>query len=89
MVADPARARQILSNLLGNAVKYTMRGRIEVRLERLGDDRVRLAIADTGPGLSPDEIDRAPSSRSSASPAPARACPARGWACRCRAGWPC
>ncbi len=57
-VADPARARQILANLVGNAVKYTVRGRIEVRIERRGD-WVAVEVADTGPGLSPEELERA------------------------------
>jgi len=57
VVADATRTRQILANLVGNAVKYTMRGRIELRLEPLGADRVRLEIADTGPGLSADELE--------------------------------
>jgi len=57
--ADGARVRQVLANLLGNAVKYTVRGRIEVRIERRGDDRVAIAIADTGPGLSTEELERA------------------------------
>jgi signal transduction histidine kinase/ActR/RegA family two-component response regulator len=57
VVADAARTRQILTNLLGNAVKYTVRGRIEVRLDQLGADRVRLEIADTGPGLSTEELE--------------------------------
>ncbi|HVN02122.1 MAG TPA: ATP-binding protein [Caulobacteraceae bacterium] len=55
-LADPARVRQVLSNLLGNAVKYTTRGRIEARIELRGDDRIAIAIADTGPGLSPEEL---------------------------------
>jgi signal transduction histidine kinase/ActR/RegA family two-component response regulator len=55
-VADAARVRQILSNLLGNAVKYTVRGRIEARIERLSEDQVAVAIADTGPGLSAEEL---------------------------------
>ena len=49
----------MLSNLLSNAVKYTMRGRIEARVERRGDDRMAIAIADTGPGLSPEELTEA------------------------------
>lgn len=57
--ADPVRTRQILSNLIGNALKYTVRGRIEVRVLRVGDDRVRFEIADTGPGLTREEIDSA------------------------------
>jgi signal transduction histidine kinase/ActR/RegA family two-component response regulator len=55
-MADPARVKQVLSNLLSNAVKYTVRGRIEARIERRGDDLIAVAIADTGPGLSPDEL---------------------------------
>jgi signal transduction histidine kinase/ActR/RegA family two-component response regulator len=55
-VADAARVRQVLSNLIANAVKYTIRGRIEARIERRGDDRVAISIADTGPGLSPEEL---------------------------------
>ncbi len=57
--ADGARVRQVLANLLGNAVKYTVRGRIEVRIERRGEGRVAIAIADTGPGLSTEELERA------------------------------
>ena len=58
-LADPMRARQILANLLGNAVKYTVRGRIELRLSRLADDRLRVEVVDTGPGLTPEELDKA------------------------------
>lgn len=54
-LADAARARQVLANLLGNAVKYTVRGRVEARIERRGD-RIAIAIADTGPGLAPEEL---------------------------------
>ncbi len=57
-VADPTRARQILSNLIGNAVKYTVRGRIELRVE-LRADGVAFHVADTGPGLAADELHRA------------------------------
>lgn len=56
-LADAARVRQVLQALMSNAVKYTVRGRIEARLERHGDRQLRIAIADTGPGLSPDELD--------------------------------
>jgi len=58
-LGDPARVRQVLSNLIGNAVKYTVRGRIELRIERRGDDRLAVDVADTGPGLSPEELDEA------------------------------
>jgi signal transduction histidine kinase/ActR/RegA family two-component response regulator len=59
VVADPARVRQILVNLLGNAVKYTVRGRIEMRLSRPAADRARIEVVDTGPGLSSEEMDTA------------------------------
>lgn len=54
-IADPARTRQVLSALIGNAVKFTVRGRVEVRLSLAGD-RILAAIADTGPGLSEEEL---------------------------------
>lgn len=56
VMADSARLRQILNNLVGNAVKYTLRGRIEVRASLSAPDRVRFEVADTGPGLSTDEL---------------------------------
>jgi two-component system, sensor histidine kinase len=59
VVGDLVRTRQILSNLIGNAVKYTLRGRIEIRLERTAADRIRVEVADTGPGLTADELNRA------------------------------
>uniref|UniRef100_UPI002811F6EB ATP-binding protein n=1 Tax=Phenylobacterium sp. TaxID=1871053 RepID=UPI002811F6EB len=54
-IADPARARQVLSALIGNAVKFTVRGRVEARLSLTGD-RILAAVADTGPGLSDEEL---------------------------------
>ncbi len=56
VVADPARLRQILLNLVANAVKFSAEGSVEVRLGSLrkGGDRfrVRLEVADTGIGIS-------------------------------------
>lgn len=57
--ADPARARQALAALIGNAVKFTVRGRVEVRLSRTSERRITAAVADTGPGLNDDELARA------------------------------
>ena len=56
VVGDAVRTRQILSSLVGNAIKYTLRGRVEVRVERVEPDRLRIEVADTGPGLTPDEL---------------------------------
>jgi two-component system, sensor histidine kinase len=58
-VGDPMRVRQILANLLSNAVKYTARGRIEVRILLAASNRLHIEVADTGPGLSPEEIQQA------------------------------
>lgn len=58
VVGDLTRARQVLSNLIGNAVKYTVRGRIEARIEQR-DGVIAIAIADTGPGLTPEELEQA------------------------------
>lgn len=57
-VGDPLRARQIIANIVGNAVKYTVRGRVEVRVERRGD-QIAIEVADTGPGLSGEEMEQA------------------------------
>ena len=56
VLGDPGRVRQVLINLLGNAVKFTDSCRVAIRLraDRLDDGRVELAmeVADTGPGMS-------------------------------------
>jgi PAS domain S-box-containing protein len=51
---DPDRLRQIVWNLVSNAIKFTPRGgRVQVRLERI-DSRVELTVSDTGKGISPE-----------------------------------
>jgi signal transduction histidine kinase len=62
LVGDPSRTRQVLVNLLGNAVKFTPRGEIRVALSArpLADGRVeaRFAVTDTGIGIPPEELGR-------------------------------
>ncbi len=54
LVTDRMRLRQIILNLLGNAVKFTESGRVELRLRTM-QAALRFEIADTGPGIRPDE----------------------------------
>jgi signal transduction histidine kinase len=49
--ADPDRLKQIVSNLLVNAVKFTERGSIALRAEALPDGRMAITVADTGIGI--------------------------------------
>lgn len=54
VAGDPGRVRQILSNLLANALKFTRRGgRVGVRVEPQGEF-VRVEVADTGIGIAPE-----------------------------------
>jgi CheY-like chemotaxis protein len=53
---DPAYLRRILQNLIGNAVRYTDRGRVLVGVRRRGG-MVRLEVRDTGPGIPEAEQD--------------------------------
>ncbi|MAH65149.1 MAG: hypothetical protein CMJ27_13945 [Phycisphaerae bacterium] len=56
---DPLRFRQIVVNLLGNAIKFTAEGRITVELRSTDrDDRIRLIVSDTGIGMSDLEATR-------------------------------
>ena len=48
---DPARLRQVLVNLIGNAVNFTEKGGVGVRVSREGD-ALRFEVRDTGPGVS-------------------------------------
>jgi signal transduction histidine kinase/CheY-like chemotaxis protein/purine-cytosine permease-like protein len=55
--ADERRLRQILINVLGNAVKFTARGSIDLRV-RYQREMATFEIEDTGPGIEPAEVER-------------------------------
>ncbi len=58
-IGDARRVRQILGHLLGNAIQYTPSGRVELKLLPAADGLVRVKVVDSGPGLSPSELERA------------------------------
>lgn len=53
VLGDPTRVRQIVSNLLSNALKFTRAGRVDVRLSQ-HQDKVRIEVCDTGIGIAQD-----------------------------------
>ncbi len=59
LVTDPMKLEEILQNLIGNAVKFTPKGRIEVRVRNLEEqDRVEFSVADTGIGIEADNLEK-------------------------------
>ena len=57
VTGDPARVRQVLHNLLGNAVKFTQRGSITLTLVRDAESgRLSAEVQDTGPGIEASEL---------------------------------
>jgi PAS domain S-box-containing protein len=57
ILADFGKLRQVLINLLGNAVKFTTQGAITMRAFPAGNDRIAIEIEDSGIGISPEELD--------------------------------
>ena len=51
--ADQRRVRQILNNVIGNAVKFTHQGSVSVQVSRQGPDAISVGVTDTGPGIAP------------------------------------
>lgn len=61
VAADAGKLRQVLVNLMSNAVKFTMHGRVELLVRKTASDakthRLSICVTDTGVGISPDELD--------------------------------
>jgi len=63
IIGDPVRIRQVLLNLVGNAVKFTDQGSVTIRVQlgsqqpgENGSTRVRFLVIDTGVGVSPEDL---------------------------------
>lgn len=57
LTTDPARLRQILLNLVGNAIKFTESGRVAIEA-RVDDDRLICSVSDTGRGIAEADLPR-------------------------------
>lgn len=55
---DAARLQQVLWNILRNAIKFTDHGAITITTSNVGDNKISIAITDTGIGMTPDTISR-------------------------------
>jgi signal transduction histidine kinase/response regulator of citrate/malate metabolism/HPt (histidine-containing phosphotransfer) domain-containing protein len=62
VIGDPGRLRQVLINLVGNAIKFTAKGQVLVEVQREdgmdGQPQLRFSIQDTGIGIPRDKLDR-------------------------------
>ncbi|MBR9802578.1 response regulator [bacterium] len=59
--SDPLRIRQIMLNLIGNAIKFTERGFVQVNMSTVeleGKPQLRIDVSDTGIGMTPEQLDR-------------------------------
>jgi signal transduction histidine kinase/ActR/RegA family two-component response regulator/HPt (histidine-containing phosphotransfer) domain-containing protein len=57
--SDPARLRQVLMNLIGNAIKFTQSGEVRVTssfVEKEGQPQFRVEVSDTGGGIPPEKL---------------------------------
>ncbi|MEX0772666.1 MAG: PAS domain S-box protein [Balneolales bacterium] len=55
--ADPRRLRQVLLNIINNAIKFTDDGSVDIRLAANGENEVLIMVKDTGLGISEDRMD--------------------------------
>ena len=61
LMGDPGRIRQITTNLLGNAIKFTSAGEVSLHvfseLSESGEEQLHFTVSDTGIGISPDKVE--------------------------------
>ncbi|MDM0106190.1 ATP-binding protein [Variovorax sp. J22R24] len=57
IIGDPVRLRQVLTNLVGNAVKFTERGGVKVKMRKGADGRLQMTIEDSGIGIAREAMD--------------------------------
>jgi PAS domain S-box-containing protein len=55
---DQGKVRQILLNLLGNAIRYTRKGEVTVEVDRSAREWIAIHVRDTGPGIAPEDQER-------------------------------
>jgi signal transduction histidine kinase/DNA-binding response OmpR family regulator len=62
VVSDPTRLRQVLMNLIGNAIKYTVRGEVVVQVavtqQTVDDVTLQFSVSDTGIGIAPENTEK-------------------------------
>lgn len=57
ILADVTRIRQVIINLVNNAIKFTEKGKISLRVDRHGDDHAMIMVKDTGIGIPADHLE--------------------------------
>lgn len=58
IINDPTRLRQVITNLVSNAIKFTEAGSVRVEIQELPEDRVQISVKDTGIGIDPTDQSR-------------------------------
>jgi Signal transduction histidine kinase len=58
IISDPVRLQQILTNLLGNALKFTGEGSVSLKISSPAPDLIELEVSDTGIGIAPEQQSR-------------------------------
>ena len=55
--SDETRLRQVVLNLLGNAIKFTQKGSVVLHVEFIENQRLRCCVKDTGIGIPEDKLE--------------------------------